>query len=293
MAWPFSGSWEGRSLNDLPEIIEAICTAINERKEEMITLGAATGSALQFVVPAGTYEYPTAAQISGIVNNETMLSNLVSQIQTGITQTAAGTGGWTWLASNNFSLAFDGGNTQPTLIDGSYTTLRRSTDYRFWENTRRILDYRKYLFGTVAGSLSNAGLGGFVKEEALLSGNDSCTKTFNAQPSGLSSTYTRQTRGTASVGRSITLSPLASFTMDIDLGGDVTSFLIEPDTEHPETGLPEVGFNDELLSVDYDYSGVANLLADSFTDGGFNTYSFAGSISLHVIRDFTGFVSDQ
>lgn len=62
MAWPFSGSWDGKSLDDLPEIIAALCNAINERRA---FLGA---SLIAFPITTGTSTAPLATDFDGMSN---------------------------------------------------------------------------------------------------------------------------------------------------------------------------------------------------------------------------------
>lgn len=63
MAWPFSGNWDGKSLEDLPEIISALCNAINERRSY---LGA---SLIPFATATGTSTAPTASDFDGMINS--------------------------------------------------------------------------------------------------------------------------------------------------------------------------------------------------------------------------------
>lgn len=74
MGWPFAGSWEGRSRNDLPTILAAICVAINERE-------ALRGVSVTGWTVAGSY--PVAADFDGMpVSGSNSLHTLKNQILT-------------------------------------------------------------------------------------------------------------------------------------------------------------------------------------------------------------------
>jgi hypothetical protein len=64
MAWPFAGDWEGKSLNDLPEIIASICTAMNERQQVYID-ATGLGSVYEWAA-LGDITYPTVDDIDGL-----------------------------------------------------------------------------------------------------------------------------------------------------------------------------------------------------------------------------------
>lgn len=65
MAWPYSGSWDGQPLTNLPTILAAICRAINERITECDLLGESLGI-VAFPTASGTSNYPSASDFTGM-----------------------------------------------------------------------------------------------------------------------------------------------------------------------------------------------------------------------------------
>jgi hypothetical protein len=84
MAWPFSGVWEGKSLNDLPEIISSLCRAINERRQELDIVSLYSFPNIDFVTATGTEQFPTPEDISGMINGGADVGELIGQIFDGI-----------------------------------------------------------------------------------------------------------------------------------------------------------------------------------------------------------------
>lgn len=84
MAWPFSGVWQGKSLNSLPEIISSLCRAINERRQELDIVSLTSYPNIDFVVATGTEQFPTPEEISGMLNGGGDVCELIDQILDGV-----------------------------------------------------------------------------------------------------------------------------------------------------------------------------------------------------------------
>ena len=124
MAWPLAGAWDGVTADNLPDILAALCRAVNERR---VACALAT---VDFDYNGGAGPYPDAADFAGITRGD--LPALIVSLETQITALAE---------SGLYSIAFQ----NDTVYDDIADVLAVNSDDPFTGDAGIVTDATIYL----------------------------------------------------------------------------------------------------------------------------------------------------
>ena len=165
MGWPFSGTWDGLPVSNLPDIFAALCKAISDRKQESYYISQESSTTINWTTASGTSTAPVAADFVGMINSTQGLS-LMNQIVLEIYNLASPA---SWTTDDSFTTAWtlsDIFDDVGLLTESEFENPTHITQADWYLTAKGVLDRLVYRVGSQRVNVTGTGYRDIIFDDA-------------------------------------------------------------------------------------------------------------------------------